>query len=120
MSGADNCVVLLVEDDWLLRDMLADHLRNAGYEVHEAATAEGALALLQDGQQVDLLVTDITLGGYLSGWDVAEAFRDARPGIPVIYTSASAIEPRRQVPGSVFIHKPYDAHAVLDVCRKLR
>jgi DNA-binding response OmpR family regulator len=119
MSDAERCVALVVEDDWLLRDELASHLREAGWTVQEASTAEGAMMLL-DRERIDILITDIGLGGYMSGWDVAEAFRAARPEMPVVYTSGNTIEPRRQVPDSVFLRKPYDPNAVLEACRRLR
>jgi hypothetical protein len=53
-------------------------------------------------QQLDVLFTDIRLGGALNGWDVAEIFRDRFPNIRVIYASGYSIEPRRDVMGSEF------------------
>jgi CheY-like chemotaxis protein len=112
-------VVLIVEDEWLLRDGIAEELRGAGWRALEASTAEGALALLRDGQQIDILVTDIQLGGYLNGWDVAEAFRTIHPHMPVIYVSGNRIDKLRRVSASAFLSKPYRAAALLEACREL-
>lgn len=118
MSNTRRAVVLVVEDDWLLRDTLAEQLRGAGCDVHEAATAEGALALL-DQAPIDVLVTDISLGGYLNGWDVAEAFRRVRPALRIVYASGNSVEPCRQVTNSLFVSKPYDPQVILNICRDL-
>lgn len=66
-------VVLVVEDEWLIRDEIVSWLRQAGWEVLEASTGEGAVG------PIDVLITDIQLAGYLSGWDVAGAFRGHNP-----------------------------------------
>ena len=81
MQAAPKAVtVLVVEDDWMIREDIVIDLRQQGWAVLEAATGAGALKALQDAEKVDLLVTDIGRTGHaLSGWDVAEAFRIAHP-----------------------------------------
>ncbi len=113
-------VVLVVEDEWLLREAIVATLQEAGWEVLEASSGEGALALLAAGRSINVLFTDIQLGGYLSGWDVAEAVRKARPGTPVIYASGNTVDARRRVPGSSFFTKPYVAADVVEACRKAK
>ena len=76
--------ILVIEDEWLVRDAVAGAFRDDGWHVLETGTGEGALAVLREGPRVDIVFTDIQLAGHLSGWDVAEAFRAARPEIPVI------------------------------------
>jgi len=97
-------VVLLVEDEWVVRDVLASELRDAGWQVIEASTAEGALALLETRQRIDLLLTDIQLAGHLSGWDVAELYRGAHADLPVIYACENSADRSRSVQGSVYLH----------------
>lgn len=109
-------VVLVVEDEWLVREEIACQLRNAGWEVLEASTGEGAVDLLEGKRRIDVLVTDIQLADYLSGWDVAEAFRAVRPDVPVIYASASAADRSRTVANSLFFSKPYKAATILAAC----
>jgi CheY-like chemotaxis protein len=98
--------ILVVEDDALLRLDLVETLSGAGYEVLEASGADQALGYLRNRYPIDVVITDIDLGAGLTGWDVAETFRSARPDIPIIYISGVAGDRRRRVPGSVFFAKP--------------
>ena len=101
-----------------MRDVLASELRNAGWQVIEASTAEGALALRETGQQIDLIFTDIQLAGHLSGWDVAELYRAARADLPVIYACENSADRSRSVQGSVLFDKPYDVVEVVETCSR--
>jgi CheY-like chemotaxis protein len=103
---ADACVVLLVEDEWLIRMEIAEAFENAGWTVLEAGSGEEATTLSAGGLDPALLVTDIRLGGPVTGWDVAEHWRAILPQIGVIYASANPANEARQVPGSVFLSKP--------------
>lgn len=108
-------VVLVVEDEWLVRDALATALVDAGWHVVEADTAEKAIAqLATEGDRITLVFTDIQLAGDLSGWDVAEAARAGHPRVPIIFTSGSQIDQSRLVPNSQFVSKPYDTNIVLE------
>jgi CheY-like chemotaxis protein len=109
--------ILVVEDEALPRLELIDTLSCAGYEVLEASNAHEAFGYLQHQRQVDVVITDIQLGDDLTGWDVAEKFRAARPNIPIVYTSGTSGDRRRSVPGSVFFRKPYRSWDILKVCR---
>jgi CheY-like chemotaxis protein len=60
-------LVLVVEDEWLLRDLVVKALRSAGCDVLEAGTAEVAIAYLQAGHCIDVVFTDIQLAGELTG-----------------------------------------------------
>jgi CheY-like chemotaxis protein len=112
--------VLVIEDEWLVRQLIAEHLRQAGCTVVEATTGEEALAFLNGVQPpIDILFTDIQLGGRLSGWDVADAFRKSRPQIPVVYTSGQPRREHRSVSGAVFFDKPYLPDDILDACKAL-
>jgi CheY-like chemotaxis protein len=92
-----------------------------GCKVIEAPSGEEAVALI-DGhdQQLDVLFTDIRLGGPLNGWDVAEIFRAHFPTIRVLYASGYSIGPPRQVPESEFFNKPYRPEDILRACTKYR
>ena len=69
---------------------------------------------------IDVLLTDINLGGPISGWDVADYFRLEEPEIPVLYMSGGNMESRRCLPGSVFVAKPLQHSDLLSVCERLR
>lgn len=96
--------VLVVEDEALVREVLCEDLREAGYLVDEAERGDDAIAALQRG--FDVLLTDIRLPGRLTGWDVAEAARRASPDIQVIYMTGYTPDLPRQVSGSQLISKP--------------
>lgn len=105
--------VLVVEDEMLLIDVVADELEEAGYRVLSAMTGEEAMTFLESPEPIDLLFTDIRLPGTIDGWKLAEAARRLRPEIPVIYASGYTADQPREVPGSLFLTKPYRPSAVL-------
>jgi len=105
--------VLFVEDQPMVRYTLAQQLSDEGFEVVECATGEDAVALLATGAEVDALVTDLRLPGTIDGWDVAEAARELRPDLPVVYVSAYSYATPRRVIGSVMLDKPCPAQAVI-------
>ena len=120
MQAAHKAVtVVVVEDDWLIREDMVTDLRQEGWAVLEAATGAGALQTLREAEKVDLLITDIKLADALTGWDVAEAFRTSHPEVPVIYASGNPANNHRRVAGSVFLCKPVAASELTAICRKL-
>jgi len=102
-----------------MRMSISQFLEDADCSVIAAASGEAALAVLQKHDAIDVVFTDIRLGGHVNGWDVGEAFRAAYPEKPVIYASAAVVVPERRVGGSIFIEKPYDPAAVLAACQIL-
>jgi CheY-like chemotaxis protein len=113
-------IVLVVEDDWFVREDISDQFRREGWMVLEAATGAKALELLRKGQRIDVLVTDITLADAITGWDVAEAVRILYPEVPVIYASGGPDNQGRRVLNGVSLSKPLTAHDLLLACSKLR
>ena len=113
-------IALVVEDDWFVREDIANQFRQEGWMVLEAATGAKALELLRHGQSIDILVTDIKLADAMTGWDVAEAVRMMYPEVPVIYASGGPDNDGRRVLDSVSLSKPMTAHDVLLACSKLR
>jgi CheY-like chemotaxis protein len=118
-NEAQVIVVLGVEDEIFVRFDVVSCLHEAGYIVVEAGSGEEAVALCNSGTSIDIVFTDINLGGSASGWDVAEYFRTVRPNVLVLYTSGKLIDPGRRVPGSVFVAKPYVHAEVLSACERL-
>jgi CheY-like chemotaxis protein len=110
-------VVLVAEDEGLLRISIANALRNSGCSVVEARSAEEAIAYVSAGHQVDAIFTDIQLAGSLTGWDVAEHGRAVRADMPIIYTSGNAVDRSRRVADSQFFDKPYLLADIVDACR---
>jgi PAS domain S-box-containing protein len=79
-------LILVVEDDPDVRAYSAGALRELGYRVLEAVDGASALALL-NGQQVDLIFTDVVLPGGMSGADIAAQARVQQPGVKLLFTS---------------------------------
>jgi CheY-like chemotaxis protein len=119
-NGVHAPVVLVVEDDALIRCDLAEHLQTAGYIVIETARGEDAIALCKSYTSIDVVVTDIHLDGSATGWDVAQCVRADRPNVSVLYTSGESFDRERCVPGSAFLAKPYQYHDVVNICDRLR
>ena len=112
--------VLLVEDEFLLSDMIAEVLSAHGFEVHAVANAEDALLHLTCGAPCDILFTDINLPGGVDGAKLAELARQLRPNLPVIYASGSItkLDELASVPGSTFVPKPYDPEKVCTMLQR--
>jgi CheY-like chemotaxis protein len=102
--------VLLVEDEFLLCDMIAEALSEHGFEVYAVANAKDALRHLTCGSPCDILLTDINLQGDIDGTTLARLARELRPDLPVVYASGSytRLEELDAVPGAIFVAKPYN------------
>jgi CheY-like chemotaxis protein len=111
--------VLVVEDEPLILDIVADELNDAGFTVLQATTGEEAVAILNSVPLIDLLLTDIRLPGSVDGWGVAEHARERFSKLPVIYVTGYSAKPVRQVPDSVLLMKPYRPSAVVKAAKGL-
>jgi CheY-like chemotaxis protein len=103
-------VVLVVEDEGPLQDLVHDTLKDGGFDVVIAASAEEALTLFQSGVvKYSALVTDVNLNSPKTGWDLARQIREINGAFPVIYmTGAVADEWGSQgVPNSILLQKPF-------------
>jgi CheY-like chemotaxis protein len=105
--------VLLVEDEFLISDWVAEWLTEHGFAVIAASNATEGLHHLQSSV-VDVLFTDINLPGVMDGLALARRAREIAPDLGVVYTSGrtNGIEPRLRVPRSAFLAKPYAPAAV--------
>ena len=117
-AGPENQVVLVIEDEPIVRTHIADEFRARGWHVIEAASGEQAVQLI-GANRIDVVFTDITLAGAMSGWEAAEALRENVPDVPVLYTSGRPNDPMRQVKDSLFVGKPYDPAFVIEMCHSL-
>jgi CheY-like chemotaxis protein len=103
-------VVLAVEDEGPLQDFVHDILKDGGFDLVSAASAEEALTLFQSGVvKYSALVTDVNLNGTKTGWDLARQIGEINGAFPVIYmTGAAADEWASQgVPNSILLQKPF-------------
>ena len=81
--------LMLVDDEEMLRELLAEQLEEAGYRVLIAANGNEALALLAAGEAVDVLVSDLSMPG-INGIAVIRAAQEARPGLPAVLLTGYA------------------------------
>ncbi len=104
-------LILLVEDEPLVRGFARAQLDHLGYRVLEAADGHAALALLRGVPDIALLLTDMVMPGGMSGSDVAEQARAWRPELPVLfttgYTAPELMPCARLGPGVRILGKPY-------------
>ena len=103
-------VVLLVEDETLLRETTAEYLRLSGFTVVEAANAGEALAAFAAGESVDLVFSDVRLAaGTMDGFKLARWVHRHHRGVPVLLTSGhgEAIRAATLARESSFVAKPY-------------
>lgn len=108
--GGDE-IILLVEDNELVRAHTDAMLLGLGYAVIAAADGPEALLLLQEGLRPCLLLSDVVLPGGMTGRDVADAAARLVPGLRVLFTSGYAgsvlLENGRAPPGVALIRKPF-------------
>lgn len=110
-------VVLLVEDDVLVRFTTADILREAGFDVLEAVDSSEALALLTTGHPLHLVITDIRMPGHMNGVQLTSVIKSTRPNLPVAILSSHLEQYEHEA--DVFVAKPYDADQLVEVVKRL-
>jgi CheY-like chemotaxis protein len=103
--------ILLVEDDTLVRAYVVTQISRFGYHTLAAGNAAEALAIIDQGERVDLLFTDVMLPGGMNGRQLATEALKRRPGLKVLYTSGytenALIHHGRLDAGVLLLPKPY-------------
>lgn len=114
--------VLVVEDEILIRFMVADYLRSAGYIVVEAANAADALEVLTSGERVDIMFTDVQMPGTMDGLMLVRWIYENRPNVQVLVTSGKGDDAALSsglIAGESFFSKPYALDVVASRIRSL-
>ena len=108
-TEAEPVRVLFVEDEFFIREWIAQELSEQGYAVDSVTNAADAL-LHMTRAPIDVLLTDINLPGGMDGTALARRARELQPNLTVIYASAraSALKQEARVPGSLVLPKPYE------------
>jgi PAS domain S-box-containing protein len=103
--------ILVVEDEALLRMLIIETLDDLGYHYLEASDARGGLQILQSDTPIDLLITDVGLPGGMNGRAMAEAARENRAALKVLfitgYAENAALNNGRLAPGMQVLSKPF-------------
>ncbi|MGE9010592.1 response regulator [Leptospira interrogans] len=113
-------VVLIVEDDALLRMLAVDVVEEAGFVVIEATNADVAIKLLECHPEIALLLTDIEMPGTMSGLKLAHAARDRWPPIKILIMSGHIRPHPVELPsGARFVAKPCHSVSLIAELRAL-
>lgn len=102
-------LLMLVEDEPLIRTALADALDGGGYVLIEAADGASAVTAIDGCESLSGILTDIRLGTGPDGWDVARHARQRFPTVAVVYMTgdSAAAWTSEGVPNSVLLQKPF-------------
>lgn len=116
----DNPIVLVVEDDALLRMYAVEMIEEAGFQVMEAQDADEAIKLLESRSDIRIIFTDIDMPGSMNGLKLAHAVAHRWPPIRIIATSGHFRMREGDLPdGGRFIPKPYRQHQVIGALTEL-
>ncbi|MCX5517353.1 response regulator [Kaistia defluvii] len=106
-------VILVVEDEGLVRMAAADDLMEAGFKVLEAANADQAIQMLETHPEISILFTDIDMPGSMDGIRLAHAVRERWPPVKLVLVSGHQSPTSDILPtDSAFFAKPYDMGSV--------
>ena len=113
-------VVLIVEDEMMLRMRVVDMVEDAGYTPLEALDATEAVAILESRSDVALMCTDIQMPGQMDGMGLAHAVHERWPTIGIIVVSGQLNLPHLDLPpGSRFFGKPLNAGEMIAEMRDM-
>jgi len=119
-SASNRPVVLIVEDDFLLRMEAISMIEAAGFAVLEAANADDAINVLEVRRDITVVFTDIQMPGSMDGLKLARAIRGRWPPIKIVATSGLVDVGEKDLPeGGRFLPKPYQPDELADVLREL-
>lgn len=113
-------VVLVVEDEPLLRMLACDIVERAGFEAIEASDADQAIGILETREDVRLVFTDIDMPGTMDGVKLAHYIRDRWPPILLVLGSSQAVLDETALPaGSTTFTKPYEEALIASTLRSM-
>jgi CheY-like chemotaxis protein len=113
-------VILVVEDEPLVRDYVADILTQSGFDVIEAATGEEALGRMSTDEGVCAIVSDVAMPGRVNGFELARRVRHEHPRTGVILVSGVMEPGGGELPHGVrFVTKPVRAATLLRLLREV-
>ena len=115
-------VVLVVEDEILVRMVIADYLRHCGYRVIEASSADEAMIVLQHKDtEVDVVFSDVEMPGSMDGFQLAKWLRVNRPTVDVVLAGSvtRAADAAAELCESGPVPKPYEPQIAADRIKQL-
>ena len=110
-DDGDGRTVLVIDDEATVRMLVVEVLEDAGYTAIEADDGPSGLRILQSNAQIDMLITDVGLPGGLNGRQVADAARESRPDLKVLFITGfaenAAVGNGHLAPGMAVVTKPF-------------
>ncbi len=123
LQTGDGETVLVVDDEPLVRVLIVEVLEELGYRAIEADDAASALPFLESSDRIDLLVTDVGLPNGMNGRQLADAARDHRPGLKVLfitgYAESAVLDQTSLEPGMHIMTKPFAMDALATKIKNL-
>jgi two-component system, response regulator PdtaR len=117
-NSPSHALILVVDDDVLERMGASGMFTDAGYRVLEAGDADEALQIFETNADIELLFTDVSMPGSMSGSDLARQVAQRWPGVGIIVTSGRP-RPDKLLLSMHFHDKPYEPVAVLRQAREM-
>jgi CheY-like chemotaxis protein len=115
MGVLESAVVLVVEDEPIVRLDAIDSLTHAGFRVIDAANADEAIAILESRRDIRVVVTDIQMPGSMDGLKLAATIGDRWPPIALIVTSGRIFIQQQDLPEhGRFLPKPYSSNGLIE------
>ena len=112
--------IMVVDDEPMLRLVFSEILRDAGYSVSDAPTADEALAMLEDGCEPRVVVTDVHMPGELDGFELAKVICRRWPHIGVFLVSGRLRPSEDELPDeSRFLSKPVSPESLTSTVREV-
>jgi len=119
-SRAGKPVVLLVEDEPLVRVLNLEIMDEAGYRVLDASDADEAFEILRRRDDICCILTDVHMPGSMDGFEFARLVAQGWPHVPVVIVSGKATPKAGDLPpGATFIRKPYWPAALVETLREV-
>ena len=122
-ASRDGEVVLVIDDEPTIRMLIAEVLEEQGYSTIEASDGASGLRVLQSSARIDLLITDVGLPNGMNGRQVADAARELRPGLKVLfitgYAETAAIGNKGLEKNMRVVAKPFEINVLAQKIREL-
>jgi CheY-like chemotaxis protein len=113
-------VILVVEDDPMVRAVTGDTLEDDGFEVIEAPTGDHALRILQERTDIDVLLTDVEMPGSTDGFQLARTAREMYPRLVIIVVSGGVRSGfSSMAPDARFVPKPYTLRRIIGMIQEM-
>jgi CheY-like chemotaxis protein len=113
-------VVLVVEDENLIRMSALDMVEDAGFEAIAASNADEAIRILESRNDIRAVFTDVHMPGSMDGLRLARVVRNRWPPVALIVTSGQTTVPETDLPiGGRFLQKPYQSAQIAAALRQI-